>query len=406
MPSSSLPQSTPPSSPSRATLDNLLELVQQVTPSKSSDALRRLRRNIQARTNKVQEDVSTLKRRITDLENQTTTTTTRPRKQRKRFNRAEHADDSIPNPLTVEERAREKGRQFLIEEALFLVDSDVFTVDEDEDFDPADEFSSDKNKIQGQLLQILRYLPNDIKHLRKTDLISGVFIDGMSGQRSSISNRLRGASLPHIVDDVKPFKTSSGRFNAFATLIGYQPGTDTREPYYSKLDVPILYDRWQGKKDLKTFLRGPVLLNIHASIIRGPNGAIGLFSGKSKRPTANATLAIWMHSADTQLVEIGDETGINYRERQSYYLERILDGLANDKAWAQDLVAYWDHILFPNADAPRDGAAGNQSLEAGEDEDDFFGSVPPVERPPMPLADSSGHTIKLASPISPPQSFR
>ncbi|KAJ6613468.1 hypothetical protein B0H10DRAFT_1951492 [Mycena sp. CBHHK59/15] len=386
MPSSSPPQSTPPFSPSHATLDNLLKLVQQVTPSKSSDTLCR-------------PAPTRFKRMYPPLNSTSPTSRTKPPPPHiPEGNRAEHADNSIPNPLTVEERAHENGHQFLIEEALFLMDSNVFTVNEDKDFDPADEFSSEKNKIQGQLLQILHYLLDDIKHLCETDLICGAFIDGTSGQHSSISNRLWGVSLPHIVDDVKPFKTSLGCFNAFATLIGYQP--NTCEPYYSKLNVPILYDGWQGKKDLKTFLRGPVLLNIHASIIRGLNSAVGLFNGKSKWLTANAisnnaTLAIWMHSADMQLVEIGDETGINYCERQSYYLERILDGLANDKAWAHDLVAYWDHILSPNADAPCDSATGNQSLEAGEDEDNFFGSAPLVEHPPMPTCPAT-HLSLLA----------
>src|ERR1700761_2086047 len=116
----------------------------------------------------------------------------------------------------------------------------------------------------------------------------------MASQRSSTSNRLRGASLSKIVDNVKPFETSSGRFNAFAELIGYQPGTDTREPYYSKLDVPLLYNAWQGKKDLNSLFRNPIILKVrrpqltfsaltlfaktYASVIRGPNGADGLFS--------------------------------------------------------------------------------------------------------------------------------
>ncbi|KAJ7289791.1 hypothetical protein C8J57DRAFT_1278429 [Mycena rebaudengoi] len=365
-----------------------------MTPSKPPDVLRRLRRNIQLCANEIKDDVSSLKRRLTDTENQAATTQ-RPKKQRKRLNRAAHADESIPNPQTIEERTREKGRQFLIEEALFLVDTDVFTVDEDEDFDVSEEFASDKNKIQGQLPQVLKYLPDDVKHLRTKGLYIGrgachflniymllphncQFTDGMSSQRSSTSNRLRGASLAKIVDDIKPFETSSGCFNAFAKFIGHQPGTEISEPFYSKLDVPVLYDGWHGKKDLNRLFRNPILLKIHACIIRGPNGADGLFDGKSKRPTAKtvermykircttpgaianaACHAIWLHSADTQLVEVGDETAINY-------LQRILDGLASDKAWAVSLFTHWDHILFPDADKPHEsvGSAGNRRLEA------------------------------------------
>ncbi|KAJ7204516.1 hypothetical protein C8J57DRAFT_1259336 [Mycena rebaudengoi] len=168
---SSLPPSSAPSSPSRST-DQLLDLAQQMTPSKPPDVLPRLHRNIQLCANEIKDDVSSLKRRLTDIENQAATTQ-RPKKQRKHLNRAAHADESIPNPQTIEERTREKGRQFLIEEALFLVNTDVFTVDEDEDFDVSEEFASDKNKIQGQLHQVLKYLPNDVKHLRTKGLISG-----------------------------------------------------------------------------------------------------------------------------------------------------------------------------------------------------------------------------------------
>ena len=55
-----------------------------------------------------------------------------------------------------------------------MIDDDIFVVDEDEDFNPNDEFTSGKNKIQGQLHQVLQFLPDDVKHLRTTELISGM----------------------------------------------------------------------------------------------------------------------------------------------------------------------------------------------------------------------------------------
>ncbi|KAJ7236519.1 hypothetical protein C8J57DRAFT_1376606 [Mycena rebaudengoi] len=307
-------------------------------PPSTPDVLRRLRRNIQLCANEIKDD-------------------------------------------TIEERTSEKGRQFLIEEALFLVDTDVFTVDEDEDFDVREEFASDKNKIQGQLRQVLQYLTDDVKYLCTKGLISGA-----------------------IVDDIKPFETSSGRFNAFAKFIGHQPGTETSEPFYSKLDVPVLYDGWHGKKDLNRLFRNPILLKIHACIIRGPNGADGLFDGKSKRPTAKtvermykiccttpgaianaACLAIWLHSADTQLVEVGDETATNYCERHTYYLQRILDGLANDKAWAVSLFTHWDHILFPDVDKPHE-------------------STRPATSPPPTPQDSTTQNSSPTAPANPRRS--
>jgi hypothetical protein len=112
-----------------------------------------------------------MKRRLTDFENQAVSSQ-RPRKQRKRHNHAADADKSIENPSTLEDRTREKGRLFTIQEALFLVDDTVFEVEEDEDFDEGTEFSTDKNKTQGQLRQVLRYLPNDAKLFRLNTLVS------------------------------------------------------------------------------------------------------------------------------------------------------------------------------------------------------------------------------------------
>ncbi|KAJ6548363.1 hypothetical protein B0H19DRAFT_1265200 [Mycena capillaripes] len=57
-------------------------------------------------------------------------------------------------------------------------------------------------------------------------------------------------------------------------------------------------------------------------------------------------------------------------------MQRIVEALASKKAWAVDLVAYWDRILFPDADRPHANAAGSAGDQADEDDDDFFGSAP------------------------------
>ncbi|KAJ7796445.1 hypothetical protein B0H14DRAFT_3494848 [Mycena olivaceomarginata] len=163
--------------------------------------LHKIRLNLQFRANDLRDDISAMKRRLTDFENHAVSSQC-PRKQRKRHNRAADADKSIKNPNTLEDRTREKGRLFTIQEALFLVDDTVFEVEEDEDFGEGTEFSTDKNKT---LRQVLRYLPNDAKPFRLNTVVSAGFADGMSGQRSTTSNRLRDASLAKIVDDIKPF---------------------------------------------------------------------------------------------------------------------------------------------------------------------------------------------------------
>ncbi|KAJ6563546.1 hypothetical protein B0H10DRAFT_2200622 [Mycena sp. CBHHK59/15] len=352
---------SPFSSPTRTT-DDLLELTQQMTPSKPPEVLHRIRRDIQSHANNIRDEFSTLKRRLTDLEHQSATTQP-ARKTRKRGRRAILA--MTPSRTRRPSRSGHTRR--------------------DEDFDENDEFTSDKKKIQGQLRRILQFLPNDVKHLRTTELISGAFTDGMSGQRSTTSNRLRSPSLAKIVDDVKPFNIL-WPLRWFAKLIGYQPGTDTCEPYYSKLDVPILPLQWQGQ--------APAAKTVEKLY-------------KIQWTTLGA-IAIWLHSADTQLSEIGDETGINYRERHSYYMQRIVEALVSKKAWAVDLVAYWDHILFPDADKPHANAAGSAGDQPDEDDDDFFGSAPAVVsparliRPTTPINTSlSGRDESSTSPAPP-----
>lgn len=62
-------------------------------------------------------------------------------------------------------------------------------------------------------------------------------------------------------------------------------------------------------------------------------------------------------------------------------MQRIVEALASKKAWAQDLVAYWDRVLFPDTDTPQ-STVGAQHLEDAEDDDEaFFGSAPAVQSP-------------------------
>ncbi|KAJ7353167.1 hypothetical protein DFH08DRAFT_804748 [Mycena albidolilacea] len=188
----------------------------------------------------------------------------------------------------------------------------------------------------------------------------------------------------------------------------------------------LLYSEWNGNKNISHLFRNDLLLKIYASLIRGPSGAVGLFDGQSKRPADNyredaphplrPTLcnhqlghpgphllptshfsrhlfqAIWLHSADTILTEIGDQTSINYRARHSYYLQHIVEALASNKAWAVGLLVYWDRTLFPDADSPNnvDGSAGR---EIEEDDEDLFASVQALTRP---------RSTRIHSSTSPP----
>ncbi|KAJ7800173.1 hypothetical protein B0H14DRAFT_2900605 [Mycena olivaceomarginata] len=312
----SSPNTTPPlQSPCRVT-DDLLDLTHQITPSKQSRTCTRcIRLNLQSRANDLRDDISAMKRRLTDFENQAVSSQ-RPHKQRKRHNRAADAE-SIENPNTLEDRTREKGHLFTIQEALFL----------DEDFDEGAEFSTDKNKVQGQLRQVLRYLPNDAKPFRSTSLIRGP--SGAVGLFDGQSKRSAAKTIE--------------RMHRIRCAL---PGAIT--------DSAIL---------VRIFSPPPTFL-------------IHLFQ------------AIWLHSADTTLTEIGDQISINYRARHSYSLQHIVKALASNKAWAVDLLAYWDRTLFPDTDSPN-GADGSAGREIEEDDEDFFASAQALTHPRSPRIQSS-----------------
>lgn len=121
-----------------------------------------IRQQIQVQANDAQQEHINLKRRAVDAE-QRSDATRRPRKRRKRGDRARDADDSEVNAQTTELRVREAGRHFAIRKAIFLLDDDVMNTQEDDDFDIDQEFASADNERQGQLRDILAFLPDDVQ---------------------------------------------------------------------------------------------------------------------------------------------------------------------------------------------------------------------------------------------------
>ncbi|KAJ7675412.1 hypothetical protein B0H14DRAFT_2656480 [Mycena olivaceomarginata] len=289
---------------------DILNLTQQITPRKTLRCCAQLRADIQARANDTNEDHHTLIRCIADLENQA---------------------------ITLERRCRAAGRHFTLEESLFLVDPQcIWTVNEDNSFDSDNEFEDENTQIQGQLRDVLGMLPSDARPLRKNPMIGSSFMDSIDGERGTMSTHLRVQALVIIVADVKPFATSAGCKEAFADLIGYSKNTDTGDWYYMPLTAEILYNVYDGICNLDHIFRNSLLLK----------GAVGLLEGKSRMPQAKcvermyrikhtspgmiantAVLAIWLHSADVELVQIGNQTEINYAKRYEIYLKQICRGL-------------------------------------------------------------------------------
>ncbi|KAF8147226.1 hypothetical protein K438DRAFT_1989807 [Mycena galopus ATCC 62051] len=361
---------------------DLLELTQQLTPHKSPNRARQICLDIQSLVNDVGESHSAVKRKLADLTNQLGSTR-QPRKHRMRGNRAAEAPDDVENPDTLEDRVRQAGRHFVIEYGLFLFTAihALLATEEDPTFREDTEFDSEDSRIQGQLRDIIALLPGDARPIREQDWIASAFGDGMNNKRSSIHSRLRHESLALIVANftfsdgesatIDDFESSSSRFNAFSKRIGYQPATTDAAAFYSILKAEVLFADYDGTMDVDKIFRGPLLLIIYACIIRGPQGAKGLFDGNSRLPAAKVTQrihhinrttpaaiasssiwAIWLLSSDTQLGAggDGDETKINYKFYYQNFMRQICDGLRDKAEWAMELFRYWDNVLFPNAE--------------------------------------------------------
>ncbi|KAJ7886229.1 hypothetical protein B0H14DRAFT_1323110 [Mycena olivaceomarginata] len=322
----------------------------------------RIRTNIQAGMNEVDGLLTAKDRQIADLINQAHATR-RPRK-RRRHHRSEGIDNSqAPNPAAVEERTRAAGRRFALLKSLFFIDDErVWAVQKDETFNRTKEFDSDEGRIQGQLLDVLDVLPEDVHEWRQDEWLSLATTAHSSwmawtARRATIAHHIRSQSLSTLVADATNFESSTSRKSTFHDLIGYNAPTETSHAFYSSYKVAILYDEYDGTVDLDHIFRHPVLLRIFACLIRGPNGAKGLLEGTSKRPQAKcveklynvkritagvivncAILGIWLHSPDTQLQATGDTTHINYSARLSEYLWQLVEGLRSQAEWAEGLL--------------------------------------------------------------------
>ncbi|KAJ7606245.1 hypothetical protein FB45DRAFT_878742 [Roridomyces roridus] len=250
--------SEPPGTPTstRTTLTDVLNLSQQLTPRKTPRSMRKLHGDIQAGINDVEELMAEKDRHIADLENQ-----------------------AIANPRP----ARNVG----VTIALFVFDEEsLWSVDQDERFDLSQEFKSDDNRVQGQILDVLAVLPADVRALRQEEWV-GRFTDGLEGECATIAHRIRGESLRHIVADPNAFDTSTSRKASFHEFIGFTPSTGTSRSFYSRFKAEVLYDEYDGTVREAHLFRNPILLKlilaeIFASIIRGPSGAKGLFDGGSR----------------------------------------------------------------------------------------------------------------------------
>ncbi|KAJ7865369.1 hypothetical protein B0H14DRAFT_3443063 [Mycena olivaceomarginata] len=71
------------------------------------------------------------------------------------------------------------------------------------------------------------------------------------------------------------------------------------------------------------------------------------------RGNVAATIAIWLHSPDTQLQATGDTTHINYSAWLSEYLTQLVEGLCSQADWAEGLLNFIIFVIELNTRAGR-----------------------------------------------------
>ncbi|KAJ7822281.1 hypothetical protein B0H14DRAFT_2291001, partial [Mycena olivaceomarginata] len=224
----------------------------------------------------------------------------------------------------------------------------------EEAFDPAyDEkkrFETSATKIQGQLRDIEKLLPD------------------VTLQRGNNSTRLRRTAGASIFDcSAADLLLPDVRRDKFREQIGWHVEEGTSGAY-SSLDVPILHNGWTGEYDIKTCFLNRTLMRLYVAIIRGPTSATAMLqqhrAGSDTtwnvssqfdhtEPGAiagSAVLAIWALSADTCLRSRGDHTNIDYDALFDQYLEILTLGLREKSRSILNVFKEWDRIIFPNSE--------------------------------------------------------
>ncbi|KAK6969569.1 hypothetical protein R3P38DRAFT_2587529, partial [Favolaschia claudopus] len=301
-----------------------------LSPSNSPRRAKELRASLQSLLNDATQADSAKVCQIADLQNQAPPPP--PRKRRKRHNRFEDAPQSVNDAPALEERVREAGRGFAVEESLFLI-NEKDTWDPQREalaFDPEHEYDAEENRVQSQIDEIADILPRKARGMRTEEWIADTFMDGLKQQRSTAAHRVRQASASYLVD---ADDRSTARFNEFSDLIGYVKATNDVPAHYSAFKAPILYDTFNGNIDVDHIFRNALLLKVHSCPrLDCEHGAKGLFTNRGpNRPRTRtidkihhitrtssgaianaAVLAIWMFSADILFTPCGEETGIEY----------------------------------------------------------------------------------------------
>lgn len=232
-------------------------------------------RKEQQKRNAMMQECNEMRRKLADITNEDETAPARGRKKRKITEGGSEDETSEIKRL---------AHKFVNTYAIWLREpSETFKTKVDNDFDPCERFEDDRNKIQGQLLDLIDLLPEKyhgetlgsewlIHTVRSSSfarpkiLISTSiqFHSEMNTQRSNTSTRARKQCGPAIFDCTDlDLVTSEARLAKFRSIIGYvapDNSDSTATGRYDAFDVELLHKDWNGEFDVKTVFLNPRLL--------------------------------------------------------------------------------------------------------------------------------------------------
>ncbi|KAF9034771.1 hypothetical protein BJ165DRAFT_1533821 [Panaeolus papilionaceus] len=366
--------SSPPSSPTASHDENIPPL----NPNASRDELLKIARRYQVEHNSAQAELKRLTRKLDDITNQSDNSPG-PSKRRKVTNRParshsnysdddDDSGDDISSRQSKDDQIVEKaGHKFCLIHCLWLHSGDeLFDTKLDDDYEPAERFENDHNKVQGQLREVAELLRDrfDVSSLHKRWL-RRQFLQGMSQQRHNTASRIRHrcGSILGIseADMLKP----EVRRDRFRGEIGWVAATGK----YSSLNVPILHEQWNGEYSLSSVFLNKKLMGVYVTLIRGPHAGRHFMSGELIRPHTEtmdrihhirnitpgaiatcSVLARWALSSDDTLQQVGSSTGIQYLKDYEEYLIILEKGLRDNKKSIINVIKVWDSKIFPDSD--------------------------------------------------------
>ncbi|KAJ7677290.1 hypothetical protein B0H17DRAFT_1207204 [Mycena rosella] len=282
------------------------------------------------------------------------------------------------------------GRRFVLLKGLWIKTA-VFGATLDDDYDPQKRF--DREKVQGQLRDLLDILPDRLKgQIMQEGWFRRAFMAGVNSQRSNTSTRIQHVAGTSIYDCSAGDLLTPAARRKFREEIGWydfedgdeRPGGTPGE--YASLDVSILHKNGSKEYDIHTCFLSPVLMRLFVALIRGANAAAAMLKDESDESfivpktdnmerihqidhtepgviAASSVLAIWGKSADVCLQTRGDHTHIDYEQRSEEYLEILTTGLRKKSPSILRVFSEWDRVVFPNAETSHgehDGGNGDE----------------------------------------------